>query len=95
MSSYVAMLIADPRRRLVVASHYIGGNQTAYKAHEVLNRVPDHSDPGFESWGKVTPEEMHEIIEQRYVDGLSPETLTIWEEQYPPERYLWCLTRDY
>lgn len=95
ISSYVALLIADPHQRLVVAQHYIGGNTVAYAAREVLRREPDHTDSGFESWGNLTSDEARAIVERRYIDGVSPETVAEWVERYPPELFLWCLTRDY
>jgi hypothetical protein len=95
MPSDVAMLIADPRRRLVVASHYIGGNHVAYSVRTILRREPDYTTRGFESWGKIMADEMLEILQLRYEGGLSPEMLAELVLRFPPEQYLWCITRDY
>jgi hypothetical protein len=95
MSSYVSILIADTRRRTVVASCYVGGNAVVEAAQNILRREPDHIDIGFNSWGRITADEMREIIKVRYANGLSPERLTEWLERFPPERYLWWITRDY
>lgn len=95
MSSDVSLIIADNDTGAVVASHWIGGNAVVEKIFDVLQRDPDFTDTGFESWGQILPKEIRAINEARYSDGPDQDKINELISAFPCSEYMWCIIRDY
>ncbi len=94
MSAYVCLAVIDPDAGVVV-DRRIGGNNVRAIVSQVLQRAPDHAEPGFASWGNVTAAEAAQISEAHYEDGITPDEVAQLAAELPDERYWWTVYMDW
>lgn len=95
MGSDVTLRIVDPARQAVVVEAWIGRSVTRDRAREVLQRLPDFAEVGWESWGTISPAEALPIAETHYASGATPDDVQQWLVRYPAPDYWWIVEHDY
>jgi hypothetical protein len=88
-------MIFDPGTGAVVADRWLGMRGTVAKLKQLMQRLPDHAERGYECWGRVTAHEAALIAEASYADGATPTDIAELARAFPDGEFWWMFTHDY
>lgn len=95
MATDMSLVIFEPNIGAVVVERWLGGRGTLKKLYEVVQRAPDHTSRGYDTWGRITATQAALIAEASYVGGVTPAAITQLSQAFPDDRYWWMMQRDY
>jgi hypothetical protein len=98
MASDVTLLIADPNSGAMHWRRWLGMSSIVQALQSVLVRPADHSEQGWDVWGRVTSTEAARIVtesESRYAGGATADEIAAQSRLYPDDRFWWIIEHDY
>ncbi len=98
MVSDVTLLIAHPHTGAMHCRRWLGMSSTIQTVRRVLARPADHSEQGWECWGRVTSTEAEGIVaesELRYAGGATAAEIAEQAQLHPDHKFWWIIEHDY